>query len=520
MDNKLQYSEYSNQNTTFLTRMIKVVKALAFALIVIVITGCSDFFETYPTDELLEKDFWKTTGDVESSLITCYYDLRRCQDELILYGLGRSDIVSPNPTEIRNIQKGIFTTNYKICDWSRWYRLINDANLVLVKSPEVMKLDPAFTQQKHDELMAEARFLRAFSYFNLIRMWKNIPLVTEPSLHDAQDFFPFNNLERDSIFSFIENDLKYAAKHIPDKHTVTGDKEMTNLATRARATKGAVWALLSEVYLWQDKYQECINACDTVLKSNLYRMMPNEGWWNIFNYQTGNSEEAIWELNYDNNFNYTFRDASSRYGFSLEEWFTTQLKAQTVLSAMWPLPDVRYYTLMGSAGNLSRKNIGATETGNSVITTADNPNWIIYRLPYIIFNKAEALNRLKGSTALDEINSLIRSIELRAGVMDYEPITGGTVDVEEKIMYYKLKETAFEGLRWFDLVRVGRRQWNDNLTGSDNFLVRSIVDMMPIVDQVFVKGNLNDIESWYLPILEDELLRNPNLVQNPYYSNL
>lgn len=502
-------------NNKFLT-----IRAVGFAVIVFLLTGCNSFFETYPTDELLEKDFWKTTGDVESSLMTCYYDLRRCQDEMILYGLGRSDIVSPSPIEIRNIQKGIFTTSYKICDWSRWYKLINDANLVLAKSSDVMKIDPGFTQKKHDELMAEARFLRAFSYFNMIRMWKNIPLVTQPSLNDAQDFFPFNNLDRDSIFSFIENDLKYAAKYIPEKHVVTGNKDMTNLATRARATQGAVWALLSDVYLWQDKYQECIDACNMVLGSSLYKVLPNEDWWKIFDYQTGSSEESIWELNYDNNFNYTFRDASSRYGFSLEEWFTTQLKAQTVLSAMWPLPDVRYYTLMGTAGNLSRKNIGASETGSTVIATTDNPHWIIYRLPYIIFNKAEALNRLKGGNALDEINTLIRSVEVRAGVVDYEPISGGIKDVEEKIMYYKLKETAFEGLRWFDLVRIGRRQWNENLTGSDNYLVRSIVDMMPLVDQMFVKGNLNDPESWYLPILEDELLRNPNLVQNPYYSIL
>lgn len=520
MDNKLLYTKYGNQDSTILIRMSRVMRAIGIALIVFIFTGCGSFFETYPTDELLEKDFWKTTGDVESSLMTCYYDLRRCQDELILYGLGRSDIITASPVEIRNIQKGIFTSTYKICDWSRWYKLINDANLVLTKSPEVLKIDPGFTQQKYNELMAEARFLRAFSYFNMIRMWKNIPLVTEPSLNDAQDFFPKNNVERDSIFAFIENDLKYAAKHIPVKHVVTGDKEMSNLATRARATHGAVWSLLSEVYLWQDKYQECINACDTVLNSNLYRVLPNENWWNIFDFQTGNSEEAIWELNYDKNFDYTVRDNNSRYGYSFEEWFTTQLKAQTVLSAMWPLPDVRYYTLMGAAGNLSRKHIGAAETGNTVIPTWGNPHWIIYRLPYIIFNKAEALNRLKGSSALDEVNSLIRSLEVRAGVVDFEPISGGVKDVEEKIMYYKLKETAFEGLRWFDLVRIGRRQWNENLTGSDNFLVRSIVDMMPVVDQLFVKGNLNDPESWYLPILEDELLRNPNLVQNPYYSNL
>lgn len=512
--------ENMNQNSLFLKGTLRIFRALGVVLILFLFTGCNSLYETYPEDELLEKDFWKTGNDVEYSLITCYYDLRRCQDELILYGLGRSDIINPAPTEIKNIQKGIFTSNYNICNWSRWYKLINDANLVLKKSEAIMKIDPGFTEEKYHELMAEARFLRAFSYFNLIRMWKNIPLVTEPSLTDDQDYFPANNLDREVIFSFIEEDLKYAAKYIPEKYVIPEDEELSNLQTRARATRGAVWALLSDVYLWQDNYSECIKACDMVLQSPLYRVLPNEDWWTIFNPQSGNSEEAIWELNYDDKFNFTVRDNSSRYGFALDEWFTSQLKAQSQLSAMWPLPDIRYYTFVGTSGNLVRKHIGAAATGNTLITTSDNPNWIIYRLPFIIFNKAEALNRLNGSSALDEINELIRSVEVRAGVVDYEPISGGTKDVEELIMYYKLKETAFEGLRWFDLVRIGRRQWDENLTGTDNFLVRSLVEIMPASDQAFVRGNLNDPESWYLPILEDELLRNSNLVQNPYYENL
>ncbi len=499
---------------------IRIYFGVLLFIIFFSLTGCNALFEVFPQDELLEKDFWHTAEDVESSVITCYYDLRRCQDELILYGLGRSDIIDPLTTEIRNIQKGIFTSKYRICDWSRWYKLINDANLVLTKAAVVMETDPGFTEERYRQLMSEARFMRAFAYFYLTRMFKNVPVVTEPSLNDAQDFFPFKSENPGEIFRLIEEDLLYAVQYIPEIHEVTGDQDLTNIATRARATRGAAWALLSDVYLWQNKYRECIEACDMVLSSPIYRILPNENWWDIFNPHRGNSEEAIFELNYDVNFAYAVRDNSSRYGFALDDWFKTQIKGRSTISAMWPLPDIRYYTFTGTGGNRVRKHVGNDATGNGLIPTTVNPNWMIYRMPHVMFNKAEALNREYGSSALEEINQLVRTIEMRAGVIQYENISGGVFEVEEQLLFYKLKETAFEGTRWFDLVRIGLRQWDANMTGTDNILIKSLVDIMPVADQTFVRGNLNNPEAWFTPILEDEILRNPNLTQNPYYQNL
>jgi len=500
-----------------LTRIPKIALLL---LVILFIQSCKGIFEVYPQDELLEKDFWKNAGDVESSVITCYYDLRLCQDELILYGLGRSDIIKPSHTEVRNMQKGIFTSTYKICDWSRWYKLIQDANLVIKKSEAVLERDPGFTETKYNQLLAEARFMRAFSYFYLIRMWKNIPLVTEPSLNDAQDYFPGNNNSPSEILEFIEQDLEFSIQHIPEEYINKENPELAQMQTRGRATKGAAWALLSDVYLWQNKFQECITACDNILNSPVYALLPNEKWWDIFNPQKGNTQEAIFELNYDKNFDYNARDRNSRYKYAMEDWFKNYLKAQNQISALWPFPDIRYYTLTGTGFNLSRKHVGADLSGNNLVTTDMNPNYLIYRLPHIIFNKAEALNRLFGNSALTEINTMIQNVERRAGVLDFEPVSGGTIEVEELILNYKLKETAFEGTRWFDLVRIGKRQWDENRTGMENVLVRKLVEIMPISDQAFVRGNLNNPESWYTPIHEDELLKNPNLVQNPYYENL
>lgn len=480
--------------------------------------GCDGLFELYPEDELLERDFWQTENDVNSAVINCYYSLRRCQDEMIVYGLGRSDIVVPNLTELRNAQKGVFTSDYKICEWGRWYELIQAANLVIAKAKDVQKLDPGFTERRYRELVGEAKFFRAFSYFYLIRMWKQVPIVKLPSLNDDQDYFPVLS-DANAVFALIEEDLAFATEHMVEKYEHE-DKDYAERLTRARATKYAAYALYSDVMLWQDKYQECIDACDRIINSPQYQLLPPENWWDIYAPQKGNTKEAIFELNYDDDFDYATRDRNSRWRYTLEEWFIDRLRALPQLSILWPYPDVRYNTLTGSGGNLVRKHIGADMSGTGNIAQTLNPNWIIYRLPHVLFNKLEALNRLQGNSALTQMNSMIKDIENRAGVFDFEQLSGGTGELEESILKYKLKETAFEGTRWFDLVRIGKRQWSENKTGEANILVRKLTEIMPDSDKPFVRGNLNNPEAWYLPIHEDEILSNPNIEQNPYYGKL
>jgi hypothetical protein len=498
-------------------------KNIAYRILPLVLSllfmGCNDLFELYPQDELLEKDFWQSEDDVEAAVINCYYSLRRCQDEMIVYGLGRSDIIKPNLTEIRNIQKGVFTANYKVCGWERWYELIQAANLVLKKAQPVMDLDPGFTELRYVELMGEVKFMRAFAYFNLIRMWKNVPIVKQPSLNDAQDYFPAKSNNPDEVLNFIEEDLEYAVEHMVDSYP-GNTPDQGEILTRARATRGAAWALYSDVLLWRNKYQECILACDQVLNSPLYELLPAENWFDIFNAQKGNTAEAIFELNYDDDYDYTVRDQNSRWRYTLEEWFKDRLRAIPQISVLWRYPDVRYYTLTGTGSNLARKHVGADLAGTGLISENLNPNWIIYRLPHVMFNRIEAMNRLPGGGDINEINKVLQTLENRAGVFDFEPISGGVMDVEEQILEYKLKETAFEGTRWFDLVRIGKRQWAANRTGEENIVVKKLTEIMSDSDKPFVRGNLNNPEGWYLPIHENEILANPNLEQNPYYENL
>ncbi len=491
---------------------------LLLLLIVLQFISCESLYETFPKDELLEQDFWKNSNDVEAAVMTGYYDLRRLQDDLILFGLLRSDIIRPTRSEMIKWQKGVYSSRDKICDWSRWYKLILDMNVVLAKSEAVKALDAGFSDQKYNELIGEAKFLRAFAYFNLIRMWKNVPIVTEPSLTDQQDYFPAKSESPDQVFELIKADLDFATTHLPAEYKYEGDPELSKKMTRARATAGAAWALSSDVFLWLNEYENCIAACDHIVNSSLYVLLGGPYWWDIFDPQKGNTKESIFELNYEESFDHTDRHNSSRYSYSMEEWFKNYLRARPI-SVIWPQPDERIKTLTGSSWDVVRKHAGADWGGNQLIGTEFNPNWVIYRLPHILFNKLEAMNRLYGSAAINEINTTIYRMEQRSGVVNYELISGGVKNVEELILQYKLKETAFEGTRWFDLVRIGKRQWAENITGDENILVRSLVSIMNEEDQIFVRGILNNPEAWYFPIAKDEIDVNRNLVQNPFYQN-
>lgn len=501
--------------------MHKYIIILSLLVGYIGLAGCDDMFNLYPQDELLEKDFWQTKDDVESSVINCYYHLRRCQDEMIIYGVSRSDLVRSSGFEdLNNAKKGVFVSKYNICKWNRWYALIQAANLVIGNAERVLGQDPAYTTEVHNQLVGEAKFMRAFAYFNLIRMWKNVPVVDQPSIHDSQDYLPQKSNNPDEVLNFIEDDLQFATTHmvIAYDHEL---KEMSDLMNRARATRGAAWALYSDVHLWRNNYAECIEACDQVLNSSLYELVDGGNWFDLFHPQKGNTVEAIFELNYDDMYDFSKRQQASRYGSTaMEQWFTNRIYARTDLTVMWPFPDVRYSTLMGTGGNRVRKHAGADASGTNTVPQTMNPNWIIYRLPHVMFNKMEALNRLEGDQALSTINNMLLTIERRAGVNTFEPLSGGVVQVEEQIMYYKLKELAFEGTRWFDLVRIGKRQWDENITGESNFLIREVLKAFNESDKVFVRGNLNNPEAWYLPIHRDELLSNSNLTQNPYYKNI
>jgi hypothetical protein len=149
---------------------------------------------------------------------------------------------------------------------------------------------------------------------------------------------------------------------------------------------------------------------------------------------------------------------------------------------------------------------GTTERAGSVQSSC---NWIVYRVADVLLMKAEALSQLG---QFPEALEILNEIRNRADVSPLS-IPNSADAYEDAILHERALELAFEGKRWFDLLRMGRR--NDYARKSK--LIEIIISSVPSTQRRILATKLTNPLGWYLPIYEAEIERNPNLVQNPYY---
>jgi formate dehydrogenase maturation protein FdhE len=138
----------------------------------------------------------------------------------------------------------------------------------------------------------------------------------------------------------------------------------------------------------------------------------------------------------------------------------------------------------------------------------EDGNFIYYRLADIYLMKAEALIELNQIT---EANEILRIIAERAA-QPYEVLTSQD-GLREQVLKERARELAFEGKRWFDLLRYAKR---DNFKRK-NYLIDVLLQGSDVRQRPIYKARLIDTMSYFLPIPENDILFNPNLTQNPYY---
>ncbi|HNZ72969.1 MAG TPA: RagB/SusD family nutrient uptake outer membrane protein, partial [Prolixibacteraceae bacterium] len=157
------------------------------------------------------------------------------------------------------------------------------------------------------------------------------------------------------------------------------------------------------------------------------------------------------------------------------------------------------------------KYVGMAPDGKTTRASViqNSANWIVYRYAEVLLMKAEALSQLQRFT---EAAELLNEIRDRAGVPKLA-LPSSSVAYEDAILEERALEFAFEGKRWFDLVRMGRR---NNYARKDK-LVEIIISNVPSTQKRILGSKLTNPQGWYMPIYKYELERNLNLVQNSYY---
>ncbi|HPR31338.1 MAG TPA: RagB/SusD family nutrient uptake outer membrane protein [Prolixibacteraceae bacterium] len=487
--------------------MKRKLKYILIVLLPLVQLSCDSWLEMLPPSGLTREEFWQTKEDVEAVLMGAYSSFAALDNLLFIHGEVRADLVADDTNtdeSVRNMMNGNIYSDNWLSNWADFYKVINYCNEVIDNAPAVQEIDKTFTDYQLRGFMSEAYFLRGLAYFYLVRIFGDVPLVLQPSETDDSDFY-LPKSGSDSILGYITNDLLEARKYLSDNY-------LTLMEIKGRASKEACEALLADIALWQFDYEAVIEHVDNIIRADKIELMPSARWFE--NFYPGNSLESIFEFQFDERQN----QRNDLYGMMNQN--ARNIDPSTRALNMFAR---RYADEPFRGEDISiRKNsetdftiwkyVGQSPDGRTTRSGIYqySANWIVYRYADVLLMKAEALSQLGRYTEAMEILNEIRD---RAKVPALS-IANSAQAYEDAILEERALELAFEGKRWFDLVRMGRR----NDYARKDQLIEIIIRNVPSTQKRILASKLTNPLGWYMPIYKYELERNLNLVQNPYYN--
>ncbi|MES2519861.1 MAG: RagB/SusD family nutrient uptake outer membrane protein [Bacteroidota bacterium] len=328
-------------------------------------------------------------------------------------------------SEISN--RSILTNNASVTNmWIRIYNTILRDNIVIKSTPNVQ--DGSFSDTEKKQIVAEARVMRALNYFNLVRWWGGVPIITEPTV--SLDGLNISKNSATEVYKQIYADIDAA---FPDLLT----------SNKGRVTKGTALALKCRAALYQKDYSTVVSVANQIQALNQYALVTP--FQSIFSVQ--NTKESIWELNFET----TNSNSLAFFLFSSQLGGRNEVRPSPTLTAAYALTDTRRILTTSYDVQLKYYRINGT----------DFP--IVFRYAEVLLNKAEALAEL-GNTA--EALTLVNQIRTRAGLTAVATTLAGQ-ELKDEIFLQRRLELALEGHYFFDLVRTGRASktltnWNDN----------------------------------------------------------
>jgi hypothetical protein len=545
-----------------------IIRNFSLGLLLFTLSSCGDLLEITPLNDIVLENFWTDKTDVENVVASCYTALLGSDvvSRMLIWGELRSDNMVQGQgipdAENEILRANILPTN-PYTGWTCFYNVINRCNTVLYYAPMVAQKDPNFNESSLKAIEAEAKALRALCYFYLMRTFRDVPYASEPSVDDNQRYdlapTPFDELLQ-ILIQDLEGCKDYAIKAYGNKAYNTG-----------RITRDAIHALLADLYLWDQDYDNCIRYCDLVIQSkreqynelnkdkeelasNEYPLIEAETpgssvTGNSYNqvFGTGNSTESIFELYFLESPGRLTNTTVSRYYGSVNAQ-RGYLGAPDFIgrdrnggsnvflygNEVFAKKDVRSREYIGrSSGGvfpITKYAYRSVSNENGVYRSTDFANWIIYRLSDVMLMKAEALTNMISETAEEDTASseaaqakilLSQSFELVRAVYNRSNPEAGRDslnytnysskdNMNALILAERQRELMFEGKRWFDLVRMARRE------GNNAKLVDMVISKYT-ENQSTIRTKMMSVDALYFPYNEEELKVNSYLKQNPVY---
>ncbi len=459
---------------------IILIKSIAFLTLPLLFAACTKkVLDKKPVSSFSAEDFYKTPSDAQAGVYGIYNAAQGVfRINFAYWGEGRADNVQTFQSgEGLTLTQNNLNESMTSANWSNLYTMISRANYAIKYIPNAYPGDPNGGKQ----LIGQAHALRALAYFYLVRIWGDVPLITDPYNSIDQDIF-VQKTDQEKVLDQIESDLNDAAANCVDRFNNDNDRIMF--------TKGAANALLTEVYMWRKKYAAAVTASALVMGNSLYSLVQTmDDWGKIFT--NGYSPESIFEIGYNATQTNSLRVL---YALGSDAIFTPSARFR----ASWEKGDLRIPYVYDTT--LAQPRAIWKFLGKGVKDEDPSPSQqdiVILRLADVLLLRAEALTQLGGAGNITEALSLLNSIRQRAGLAPFENEAAAAAkygDLETAILHERSIELCFEGKRWFDLVRTGK----------------AISVMQPL-------NGLNNEKNLVWPIYVGVLNKNPNLIQNDFY---
>jgi hypothetical protein len=517
--------------------MMKAFKYILIIFTFLALNSCNDTIDLYPQSNINASDFYSTQAELSSALTGCYSGMQKSMleewtltelrsDNAVMGATGSASQVNRDLTELDMLYPSTsHAGNYSY--WLSTYYNIRNTNLILdalganysegTGALSFSEIKVSISDANRKKLSAEASFIRAYHYFNLVRLYGDSFLIHEAI--SPQNAKEINRSPKANIYKLIVADLLNASSN------GTSVKFSQILSTDVgRANAWSAKALLAKVYLTLNRKAEAATLLQDIITNSGYSL--NASYANIFSTSTEMSSEIL--------FSVRFRAGGLGLGSPFSNLFAPLNSGSAVANgdgSGYNFPTFELNNLYTAIDVRKAVNIGVYGTGTAaklypkkhistmVIAKDSESDWPVIRYADVLLMLAEAQGN--GASSL----KLINQVRQRAGLTDLTADKINTTGVFEKALSDERRlEFAFENQRLFDLLRFNTTftTITAEKTLKDHFAV-----MYPLHYATYTAPRLSllDLQTnansnrLLLPIPQREIDNNTQLVisQNPGY---
>jgi len=452
--------------------MKKIKYIIVFLVSTFTIISCSDDFVDVASQNESSENYFNSEQDYQDALIGAYDLLQSTYLNVMLGEIASDNTLAggESATDVPGIQQiddMIHTPNNEQLRsiWGWMFAGVNRANYIL-------EFQDKIEFNGKENVLAQARFLRAYYYFELVKWFGDVPLIVDQRFLFG-DQFEVDRTPKAQVYAQIELDLIYAADNLPYTQTQLG-----------RVTKGAAEALLGKVYLYQNKFGAAALVLEDLINFGPHDLVAD--YTTIFENDNENSIESVFEVQHadlegagfgclqcsEGNVAVGFNGIRNYNGPLFDSGFSFNVPTQEAVDAFesddprleTAILDINAWATATGAtfgtgnehtGYYNRKYIARQGDSNIGDQNLTNPNnYRAIRYADVLLMAAEALNR--GSIADDRAQNYLNQVRQRAfGDMDHSITVTGSA-LTEAIYQERRVELVGEGHRFFDLVRTGR----------------------------------------------------------------